>query len=82
MSLQLLICGTLFSLFPAVADVWKKIQRCFPYPQKNQNQLSVSKSGCCAREWGCKRLFLEGGGAQKEASSKLNLGGGWLANRL
>lgn len=33
-SLQLLICGTLFSVFTAVADVWKKIQRCFPYQKK------------------------------------------------
>lgn len=80
-SLQLLICGTQFSLFSAVVDVWKKIERCF-IPLAPKNLLNVSKSGCCAREGGCKRLFFERESAQKEVSLKLNLGGGWLASRL
>lgn len=80
-SLQLLICGSLFPDFSAVVDVCKNIQRCFIlllHPKK----LNLSKSECGSGEGGGKRLFFEREGAQKEASLKLNLGGGWLANRL
>lgn len=80
---------------PAAAYLWYSVfslywccrcmeedSKVFPLPKKNRNQLNVSLSVCCARERGCKSLFFEGGVAQKEASWKLNLGGGWLANRL
>lgn len=85
MSPQLFICGTLFSLFPPVVNVLKNIQMCsipFPAPPLPPPKISVSKSGFCAAEGGSKKLFFEEEGAQKEASLKLNLGGGCLANRL